>query len=246
MQTINIWHKYHIHCRKITICLLFFLLPTFVFSQRNVMENDLKFARKPYHFGIHLATNISDFKIKQNALFATSDSILAIKSKYGIGFEIGALCSYHINKYLELRTLPTFTFANKQLNYQFNDGAAPVKKEIPQIWFDIPLELKFKSEPLGNIKLYLVAGLKYGYDMGTKFQARKDPSKQIPKQSPHDFAVNYGAGIEIHFPLFILSPEFKVSNSILNIHKYDGTLEYSKYIKGLYNRAFTFSLNFEG
>lgn len=243
MQTINIWHKYHIHCRKITIYLLLFL-PTLVFSQRNVMENDMKFARKPYHFGIHLGANLSDFKIKQNELFATSDSILGIKSKYGIGFEIGALCSYHINKYLELRTIPSFVFANKQLNYQFNDGTSPVKKEVPQIWFDLPLELKFKSDPLKNMKLYLVAGLKYGFDMGTKFRDRKDSN--MPKQSAHDFAVNYGVGIEIHFPLFILSPEFKVSNSILNLHKNDNSLIYSKYINGLYNRSFTFSLNFEG
>ena len=243
MQTINIWHKYHLHCRKIT-AFLFFLLPTLVFSQRNVMENDLKFARKPYHFGIHLATNVSDFKVQHNELFASSDSILSITSKYGIGFEIGALCSYHINKYLEFRTLPSFNFANKSISYQFNNGEATIKKEIPQIYFDLPFELKLKSEPLKNIKLYLVAGLKYGYDLGGNFKTRKEEGK--PRQSPHDFAVNYGVGVEIHFPLFILSPEFKVSNSILNLHKYDSSNDFSKYMKGLYNRQFTFSLNFEG
>jgi hypothetical protein len=89
-----------------------------------------------------------------------------------------------------------------------------------------------------------VAGLKYGYDMGTNFKDRKKQDK--PKQSPHDFAVNYGVGVEIHFPLFILSPEFKVSNSILNLHKSDSSNDFSKYMKGLYNRQFTFSLNFEG
>ena len=223
---------------------MLFLLPALVFSQRNVMENDMKFARKPYHFGIHLGANLSDFKIRHNELFANSDSILSIKSKYGIGFEIGALCSYHINKYLEIRTIPSFVFANKQLNYQFNDGAEPVKKEIPQIWFDFPFELKFKSDPLKNIKIYLVAGLKYGYDLGGNFKARKD--ENMPLQSAHDFAVNYGAGLEIHFPLFILSPEFKVSNSILNLHKPNTTLPFSRYMNGLFNRSFTFSLNFEG
>lgn len=243
MQTINIWHKYHLHCRKV-IVFLFLLLPTLVFSQRNVMENDLKFARKPYHFGIHLGTSVSDFKVQHNAQFATSDTILSINSKYGVGFEIGALCSYHINKYLEIRTLPSFNFASKSISYQFNNGEAPIKKDIPQIYFDFPVELKLKSEPLKNIKLYLVAGLKYGYDMGTKFKDRRKPL--MPVQSPHDLGVNYGVGVEIHFPLFILSPEFKVSNSILNLHKYDSSNEFSKYMKGLYNRQFTFSLNFEG
>lgn len=207
------------------------------------MENDLKFARKPYHFGIHLAAGISDYKIKHNELFAQSDSILSITSKYGIGFEIGALASYHLHKYVEIRTLPSFVFSDKNLTYEFGDGTI-TKKSIPQVYFDFPIEFKFKSQPLKDVKLYLVAGLKYGYDLGSNFKARKDQNQ--PRQSAHDFGVNYGVGVEIHFPLFVLSPEFKVFNSVLNIHQQDNNLSFSKYMKGLYNRSFTFSINFEG
>lgn len=242
MQTTYFWNKYHIYCRKIALTLLL-LLPAFAFSQRNVMENDLKFARKPYHFGIHLAMGFSDFKVKHNELFANSDSVLSITSKYGVNFDIGALISYHINRYVEIRTLPGFIFANKQLNYVF-ENASNDKKDIPQIFFDLPVEFKFKSQPLKDVKVYLVAGLKYGYDIGGNFKARKQAN--MPIQKPHDFAVNYGVGLEIHFPLFILSPEFKVSNSVLNIHKYDNSIPASRFIKGLYNRSFTFSINFEG
>lgn len=244
MQTINIWHKHHIHWRKIILA-VFVFFPAFVFSQRNVMENDLKFARKPYHFGIHLAAGLGDFKIKQNELFASSDSILSIKSKYGMSFEIGALMSFHINKYVELRTIPSFVFAQKQIVYDYADlTTKELKPALSQIYFDLPLEIKVKSEPLKDIKLYLIAGLKYGYDIGGNFKDRKKPG--IPKQLAHDFGVNYGAGIEIHFPLFILSPEFRMYNSVINIHKQDNTIPESRFIKGLYNRSYTFSLNFEG
>ncbi len=242
MQTTYFWYQYHLYSRKISLFLLF-LVPTFVFSQRNVMENDLKFARKPYHFGIHLSSGFSDFKIKHNELFATSDTILEIKSKYGVDFGIGALISYHLHRYVELRTTPGFIFSNKQLNYTYAN-ASTEKKEIPQIFFDFPIEFKIKSQPLKDIKIYLVAGLRYGYDIGSEFKARKQAN--MPIQSPHDLAINYGAGLEIHFPLFILSPEFKMSNSVLNSHKYNDVLPASRFIKGLYNRSFTFSLNFEG
>ena len=146
MQNIDIWHKHDLYRGKI-ILLLLVVLPSFVFSQRNVMENDLKFSRKPYHFGIHLASGFGDFKIKQNALFATSDSILSIKSKYDVNFEIGALISYHINRYVEFRTLPGFVFSNKSLSYVFGDGTS-AKKSTPQVYFDLPVEFKIKSEPL--------------------------------------------------------------------------------------------------
>ncbi len=242
MQTFNFWHKHHLYSRKI-ILIIFFCFPAFVFSQRNVMENDFKYARKPYHFGIHLASGLSDFKIKQNEAFALSDSILSIGSKYGVGFEIGALISYHINKYLEIRTIPSFVFSNKKLSYEFAD-ITNHSVVINQIYFDFPFELKFKSEPIKNVKLYLLAGLKYGFDLGEKFKDRR--RADVPQQSAHDFGVNYGVGMEIHFPLFILSPEFRVFNSVINLHKQDNTLPYSKYIQGLYNRSFTFSINIEG
>lgn len=242
MQTTNFWHKHYLHRGKI-ILLVFFFVPAFAFSQRNVMENDMKYAAKRYHFGIHLGAGLGDFKIKHNEEFAKSDSILSIKSKYGLGFEIGAVMSYHINKYVEFRTVPSFVFFDKSITYNFGDGTT-VKKTISQIYFDFPAEMKFKSEPLKDIKLYMVAGVKYAYDIGGNFKARKQADQ--PRQSAHDFGVTYGVGMEIHFPLFILCPEFKVFNSVLNIHKADSVLPYSKYIKGLYNRSFTFSINFEG
>jgi len=143
MQTTNFRYQYHLHRRKIILLILFFV-PAFVFSQRNVMENDMKFARKPYHFGIHLSGGFTDFKIKHNELFATSDSVLAIKSKYGVDFGIGALISYHINKYVELRTTPGFLFSNKQLNYTFANASTD-KKEIPQVFFELPVEFKING-----------------------------------------------------------------------------------------------------
>ena len=76
MQNIDIWHKHDLYRGKI-ILLLLVVLPSFVFSQRNVMENDLKFSRKPYHFGIHLASGFGDFKIKQNADNATTTFYLS-------------------------------------------------------------------------------------------------------------------------------------------------------------------------
>ena len=242
MQTFNFWYQYHLYSKKIISLLLFCLLCTCSFAQRNVMENDLKFARKPYHFGIHLAANFGDLKVKHNAAFAMSDSILSIKSKYGIGFEIGAVISYHINKYFELRTVPGFAFNAKNLHYSFGDGKDTIMK-LNQIYFDFPIEIKFKSEPLKDVKIYALAGIKYGYDIGANFKDRK--RDQMPQQLKHDFGVTYGVGIEIHFPLFILVPEFKVFNSVLNIHKKENGV-YSKYIDGLRNRTFTFSINFEG
>ncbi|HNF48695.1 MAG TPA: outer membrane beta-barrel protein [Chitinophagales bacterium] len=241
MYNTDFWHKHNLYGKKI-ILFLFCCISLHSLAQRNVLENDIKFARRPYHFGIHLAANMGDYKINHSALFAVSDSVLAITNKLGVGFEIGALFSYHINKYLELRTVPSFSFTSKNLEFTFSDESKK-KKDIPQIYFDFPIEIKFKSQPLRDIKVYAIGGLKYGYDIGGNINDRKKTG--MPHQKLNDFGVVYGVGLEIHFPLFILSPEIKAFNSVLNIHKQDQEI-FAPYIKGLYNRTFTFSINFEG
>jgi hypothetical protein len=223
--------------------LLLFLLPLSAFGQRNVYENDMRYQQKKYHFGIHLGANLSNFRIKHSEAFALSDSVLSVRSKYEVGFEIGAIAAYHISRYLELRTVPTFAFANKTLNYTFNDGTRSDIK-LSQIYFHFPLEIKFKSQPINDFKIYVIGGFQYGLDLGANLKERKLITQ--PQISKHDFAINYGFGFELHFPLFILCPEFKVSNSLLNSHRPVDALIYSRMLKGLHGRTFLFSINFEG
>lgn len=229
---------------------LLLALPLSVLGQRNVYENDMKYHQKKYHFGIHLGANLSNFRIKHSEAFALSDSVLSVRSPYDLGFEIGALAAYHINKNFELRSLPTFAFANKDFTYTFNDGTRSDIK-LSQIFFQFPVEIKFKSDPIKDFKIYVVSGLQYGLDLGAKLKDRRftqtDAGLVVPPQlKSHDFAINYGFGFELHFPLFILSPEFKVSNSLLNQNKPVPGNVYSNMLKGLHGRTFLFSINFEG
>jgi len=71
-------------------------------------------------------------------------------------------------------------------------------------------------------------------------------AEDLVKLNRHDFSVEYGIGFELNFPLFILVPEFKVSNGILDSHSLDPALIFSNTLDQLKSRTFTFSLNFEG
>lgn len=243
MQTTLIWHKHHIYCTKIIVTLLLCCCCGFAWAQKNAYENDLKFQRKRYHFGIHLGVSMADYRIRHSEDFTLSDSVLAVKSNLTLGYEIGALGSFHINRFLELRTLPSFIFNDKNLNFEYSDGTKKDYK-LSNIIFDLPIEIKFKSEAIGNFKVYVIGGMKYSYDIGSNLSGRIKTF--IPQQKPNDFSINYGAGFELHFPLFILCPEFKVSNSVLNTNKPTDRFIHSNMINRIYNRTFLFSLNFEG
>lgn len=242
MYNTNFWHKHLIY--RLTIILMGVVCIYDAAAQHNVEENDYKFRRRKFHFGIIMGVNITDFKVRYSEDFVNNDSINAIDSKSKIGFDLGILASLHINKNLEFRICPGVSFQERNLTYSYVQDISPVQKKIESIFWQTPFNLKLKSDPIKDFKLYCFAGGRYGFDLAANSKARR--AESLVKLSRHDFAVDYGVGVELHFPLFILSPEFKVSNSVLNVHSQDTNLIFSRTIQNLYPRTFMFSLIFEG
>ncbi len=225
------------------ILILLAFTPLLVKSQERVAINDRKFERRPFHFGIHVGFNVSDFKIKHSKDFIYDDEILGVTPKSGPGFNLHIIGSLHLSKHFELRLVPGVAFSEKSLQYDIRDQGIENKK-IESIVVETPLHIKFKSDPIRDFKIYVYAGIKYGYDMASNSKARR--AEDLIKLNRSDLAVDYGIGFEIHFPLFILAPEFKVSNGIIDIHSPDSKLKYSNALQTLRSRMFLFSLNFEG
>lgn len=242
MHISHFWNQYYLRSRQI-IVLIFVAFPVLVFAQDRVAKNDAKFNKRKYHFGIHLGFNASDFKIKHSESFIYNDSILGVHPKSGPGFNLSILGSLHLSKNFELRIVPGVSFSEKYLTYDIRDGV-PAEKKMESITVETPLHIKFKSDPIRDFKIYVFGGMKYGYDMASNSKARR--ADDLVKLSRHDWAVDYGVGFEIHFPLFILAPEFKVSNGLIDIHSPDKNLSFSNAVQSLRSRMFLFSINFEG
>ena len=88
--------------------------------------------------------------------------------------------------------------------------------------------------------------MKYSYDVASNSRVRKDQSKTLVQISPHDFAIEVGAGMQFFFPFFIFSPEIKFSQGLGNILIYNNALEQSRVLEKILSRTFTISLHFEG
>ncbi|MCO5231391.1 MAG: PorT family protein [Chitinophagales bacterium] len=244
MHITHIWNQHYLRSNKI-ILFFVFLLPIIAQAQDRVAINDAKFKKRFFHFGIHVGFNVSDFKIRHNDNFTYNDSILGVNSKAGPGFNLSILGSIHLSKNFEFRVIPGVAFAEKYLVYDIREGLGNnAEKKLESIIVEAPMQIKFKSDPIRDFKVYAFAGMKYGYDMASNSKARR--AEDLVKLSRHDWSVDYGVGFEIHFPLFILAPEFKVSNGLINVHVADPNLSFSNVIGGLRTRMFLFSINFEG
>ena len=214
----------------------------------NAQVNYQQFANKKLYFGITLGLNYSDFKVVQSNEFIYHDSITSITSTKGPGFNLGIISNLKFGEYFDLRFIPALSFAEKNLNYRFIDGLND-RKRVESIYLEFPVHLRYLSQPINDMRLYVLSGMKYGLDFASNKNARK--AKDLITISPNDISFEYGFGIQFFFPLFIFSPEIRVSHGLFNIHtptrdkKKVETMQ-SEVIEKLLSRTFLISFHFEG
>lgn len=199
--------------------------------------------KKSIYFGIALGGNVGDFKLIHTKQMAVNDSIRYFRSKIGPGFNLGIIANYQFHRYFDLRFIPTLSFSDKVIEYEDLNYNIQ-KKTLSSIYLDFPLQIRFKSDPIKDFRIYVIAGVRYDYDLASNVKSRK--ADDIIRLNRHDAAAEYGIGFMIYFPYFILSPEFKVSHGFINVHAPNSGLIYSRVIERMYSRTFTFTINLEG
>lgn len=216
-----------------------FVLPLASQAQLNYLE----YVNKKLYFGIMLGFNSTSFKITRSEEFTYDSTVQKVSTGRGPGFNLGIISNYRLGKYFDLRFIPTLSFAGKDLKYDMVDGSM-VKKSIESISIEFPVEVRFKSQPIKDVRLYVLTGLRYSIDLASNAKSRR--AEDQVKVGRHDLAYELGFGVQFFFPLFIFSPEIKVANGVINIHSPNDQLIYSKVIDKLFSRSIVFSLHFEG
>lgn len=249
---------------KAFICFILSVLSLNTFAQGNygggVDDQDL-------HFGFGFQYISSEYKIQRFSNwrepfpeFATDPNkgLKSIRSIQNPGFGIGFVSDLYITPNLNLRFTPAFVFVDRIIDYEFNDGQSYDRKNLKSpegftrrtvnsTMFDFPLGLKLKSDRQNNFRAYILAGIKYGIDIGAKKNADDEGDITIQKQLKNNKGIlsyDVGIGFDLYFEFFKLSPEIKLSNSIKSILKRENH-PYSSPIEKLYLRNFVFSLYFE-
>lgn len=247
MQVANFRHFVALHRYKIILSALL-LLGSFS-AQAQIggrgNYNFFEFQSKPYYFGITLGINNSSFTPFRSEEFLYSDSIQAVQALRGPGFNLGIVTNLKIGDYFDFRFLPTLSFGERKLVYdQTRRGAKASQRSVESVFVEMPFHFRYKSAPYKDKRLFVLAGVKYSFDVASDSRARQ--AESLVKISPHDFALEYGAGVQFFFPYFIFSPELKFSHGIGNTLIFNPSLEESTVLDKVLSRAFTISLHFEG
>jgi hypothetical protein len=207
--------------------------------------NFLDFNQKPYYFGITLGMNSSRYKPFRSSEFFVSDSIGRVESIGGPGFNLGIVTNLKIGDYFDFRFLPTLSFAERNIEYRLRAPSTGFSlRRVESVFVEMPFQMRYKSAPYRDMRLFVIGGVKYAFDVASNSRAKQ--ADNLVKIAPSDFSLEYGAGIQIFFPFFIFSPEFKISQGLGNTLIYNPRLEEASILEKLLSRSFTISLHFEG
>lgn len=200
---------------------------------------------KPYYFGLSLAFHSSDYNVFRSKNFHQQEQILSVESVTGPGYNVNVVSNLKIGRYFDFRLLPGFSFTTRNLRYR--DLSVPSEISaitIESVFTEVPFHVRFKSEPYNDMRLYVVGGIKYSFDIASK--ARRSQDDRILRISPTDFSLEAGFGMQFFFPYFILSPELKFTQGINNILIFNERIIQSNVLENVLSRTITLSFHFEG
>ncbi len=235
-------------CLRNLLCggLLIMALSSFGQDELNLPNHD----DKRFFIGIGVMYNSSRFALTQHPRFLASDSILSANPLSSGGIGLAGMNNFVISPRFSLRVILQFMLSSKNLEYTLKypdpskDETATMIKRVETIACGLPVHLKFRSDRIDNFRVYVFGGGKFEFDLSSNAKAQK--ADDLVKLKPYTLGVEAGIGFNFYFPVFILSPEIKISNGINNLHSRDQQLKFSSAIDKLNSRMIVFSLIFEG
>jgi hypothetical protein len=206
---------------------------------------------KKYYLGIGIIYNMSRFQMHHDPSFLASDSVMVVNPENAGGIGLAGMHNYRLSPRFEIRAIfPQLLFSYKNLTYHLKypnpakEESAVMSKKLESILLGIPVHIKFQSDRIDNFRVYMFAGGKIEYDLASTARAKR--AESLVKLKKYDYGIEAGIGFNFYFPVFILSPELKISNGLTNIHSRDPKLNISSSIDKLNSRMIVFSLIFEG
>jgi hypothetical protein len=241
----------HILRNKIALIItLAIVLPKLGHAQIEREINSPDHDDQKFHFGISLGVNRSHYGIVHSSRFLEFDSVNVIESVNSTGINLAGLVNMRLSEHLDIRTYPlNLVFTEKVFQYSLKtpdrlkgEDSLTLKK-VQGITMSLPFHLKFSSDRINNFKVFIIAGGRLDYDLAAN-AGKKNNDDALTLQKL-DYAAEAGIGFHFYFPVFVLTPEIKITYGLRNVLSNDTRLKYTNTIDQINARAITFSLTVE-
>jgi len=231
---------------------LLFLVSASAFAQsiKGVkVENLPNFDLRRFHFGFLLSYNTSDLFVKLDPLSPLRDSLMVLEHQKQPGFNLGIVASFNVNQNFSWRFLPTLSFQERILQYQFrtpDGGSIYFQKPVESTYLEFPILMKLRSDRINNFAVYVIGGGKFCIDMASQRDVNNALDDEVVvKLAKYDYAAEVGGGFDMFLPYFKFGIELKASIGIPNLSIDDDT-RFSDPIQSLRSKSYVLTFTFEG
>ncbi len=244
MQAIDIRHQLHIHRYQIIVFLVV-ALSWPAKGQNNPSEHLTEYDDQFIHYGFLISLHNSRYRTLYDDAYATDgfDTLHSVVPSNTGGFKLGFVVNFHLLQYLDFRILPTVGFYENSLLYRLTDETV-VRELKDATMVEFPMLLKYKSQRRGNYAAYLVGGINPSFEA----VARDDEeiSRDALALKRWNLSLEFGAGMDIYFPLFKFSPEIRYSLGLTNMLDADSNSPFNAPLKQLNMHNIGLFITFEG
>ncbi len=220
MYYTHIWNMLNLRGKKVSFLVLFFLS-----LGQSVLAQELKYRPKyqenyedkDIHYGFLFALPSTRFNVTHsNEFLAASDSTVLITAPVTKGFRMGFVFNKFLNDHWDLRSTPSISLYERVVEYKFLKGSS--RQEIREAtWIEIPVLLKYKSQRRMNSRMYMVAGLTFGFETNVRRRQLSGTERLTTRTT--DLTLDYGFGLEQFLPYTKLTPELRFSTGLVNMYK---------------------------
>lgn len=218
MQAINFWNKLNLHRTKVILILGLFLVVGNLHAQsyRWARKNNPDYDQRKITYGFLIGLHSTSYQIEYSDKFVSSafDSVHSVIPDWKPGFSLGFIVNYRMTEFLDLRLTPEVAFYEHSLCYNYVDGTH--KEELVETTMvEFPFLLKYKSMRRGNIRMYMIGGIKPGIEASGKKEIENTTTQLEVKEA--NLNLEAGLGFDLYFPLFKFSPEIRFSKGMVNV-----------------------------
>lgn len=168
-----------------------------------------------FHLGFSVGLNTLGMSFHHNG-FVSEDGQTWFMSQpsYSPGFSVTALAEMRLNSYFSLRVSPGLWFGNREIKFLDTTNGTEERQDLKSAYLVLPVELKFASQRLRNIRPYVIGGVIPAVDVAKK-------RSEIIKTKGQEFMVSVGFGCDIYLPYFKLNPELKFCFGLTDCIQHD-------------------------
>ncbi len=236
--------------RLTVLIFLFTSMYSMTFAQKQKSENYKRFDEKLIHFGFMLGANTSSYAVFQVQDAYSKYGLKSITSKAIPGGQVGIVTTLKLGTpVVRLRLLPTLSFQERVLTYQFNDPDTIIdifsEERVNGTNIDIPLMFQFRTLRMNNFASYVLLGAQFSLDLQSQENSSQDFNDPFIKAKKNDYQAQLGMGVEFFAPYFKFGMEIKYSHGLRNVYVPENTF-IAQPLDRLYNRTWWFSIIFEG